>query len=708
MYIINSNDDKNFKIEIEKIKSQIETIKYVFKNLSRTKKFFQYSYLLFQNKESIKNESFEKNYQIEWKDLDIWEDLIDGFIKDLKGTNEERINEVLKDSIFVTALSYYLNNINDINKIEKYINEVKNIESKIFNHDSKSKNFEKIFYLSKNTELSKKMFSKLEIVNKYRTINNIFYKKFKNISIVRREKKIEFLKENLQHIDKVLKSVSIMDDKRYNLVDEQFHLVKNNSEEWWRIVFNTFFSTIFRIDVSDDIKLNIGKNPVKYFELRIILYLRNKMFKREDFIQFAIKVLNDESMDIGIDYGVLEVIEYFKLHVKKPKYIDDLILIHRYTYEMWKNGSKFMHFYTLHNQEHAVELIKNSIHFVKAIDYIQIKDIDYYCLFISCYLHDISMVVYPNVDMILNSADNVKVDIICDEIKQSIHDKTQELENIYYLNNNHMRKLLLECYKKIDDFFENYVRNTHVKKSAAFIRTSSSNEFIEESIKDIVAEISYSHGEKYIDVYNITSKAKDSLISIKFCKILLRLADLLDMTKDRITYPLLINSIEHMSNISAFHWISHYLIDSCEITAEYKENQEEDTSYLVKGSIEEKVIIDIKVKINNLITTDIKQQCKYCYINENSIHLNDNEQLIRINIFENENKRCQMEKCNFVCKWFFIKNEYLFMELFALKQYLSRVDNNYKTDFEVKVSMDENHTIDTKFIDKINETLDNK
>ena len=35
-----------------------------------------------------------------------------------------------------------------------------------------------------------------------------------------------------------------------------------------------------------------------------------------------------------------------------------MIQIHRFTNEIWKNGSKFLYFYTLHNEEHAIALIK--------------------------------------------------------------------------------------------------------------------------------------------------------------------------------------------------------------------------------------------------------------------------------------------------------------------------------------------------------------
>ena len=50
-----------------------------------------------------------------------------------------------------------------------------------------------------------------------------------------------------------------------------------------------------------------------------------------------------------IDYTIFEVLEIYKRYVVEPKYIDNLILVHKYTCDVWKNGAKHLYFYTLHN-----------------------------------------------------------------------------------------------------------------------------------------------------------------------------------------------------------------------------------------------------------------------------------------------------------------------------------------------------------------------
>lgn len=55
--------------------------------------------------------------------------------------------------------------------------------------------------------------------------------------------------------------------------------------------------------------------------------------------------------------------------------------------------------------------------------------------------------------------------------------------------------------------------------------------FIDSALRKIVAEVSESHGYNVNDIYKIKSTASSKLWSPKFTKIILRLADLLDILK---------------------------------------------------------------------------------------------------------------------------------------------------------------------------------
>ena len=82
----------------------------------------------------------------------------------------------------------------------------------------------------------------------------------------------------------------------------------------------------------------------------------------------------------------------------------------------------------------------------------------------------------------------------------------------------------------------------------------------------MVAEVSEAHCADERNIYGAKSNATSQLISIKYDKILLRLADLLDMSSYRVSKPILHHNIEQMSEESAFHWISHLLTQKYEIS----------------------------------------------------------------------------------------------------------------------------------------------
>lgn len=143
-----------------------------------------------------------------------------------------------------------------------------------------------------------------------------------------------------------------------------------------------------------------------------------------------------------------------------------------------------MYFYTLHNQEHAIVLIQNIVKLIHAIDFFKISGVDYYILFLACYLHDISMVKIPAFDSFLldtNEADQLakelwdnfneefmhidssekkisEMETKKDETKGDEEDyKSQEIEPDILS----VKKYMLSSYKKLDGYFESSVRERH-------------------------------------------------------------------------------------------------------------------------------------------------------------------------------------------------------------------------------------------------------
>ena len=119
--------------------------------------------------------------------------------------------------------------------------------------------------------------------------------------------------------------------------------------------------------------------------------------------------------------------------------------------EKWR---KALVFYTLHNQEHAIDLVKNIIKIVKIFSYLKISTYDYYLLFIACYLHDISMVrIAAEEDFLLDKDTS-------EEITAKLDSKWRSISST-----NDLKKIIVESYKAVDGFFENKIRSSHGKDS---------------------------------------------------------------------------------------------------------------------------------------------------------------------------------------------------------------------------------------------------
>jgi hypothetical protein len=195
--------------------------------------------------------------------------------------------------------------------------------------------------------------------------------------------------------------------------------VMKASAEYQRKILNVYFSSIMDVLPSDTLSFSkTNARRFRYTELRILSYLRNKNFELEQFEEF-IEHINEKdiSNQMGIDIGLLEVLNIFIKNVRNPAWVDSLIMTHRLTKGLWYNGSKFLNSYTLHNEEHAVTLISKSLELTNRIDYFMLKDVDFYILFLACYLHDISMVIHPDLGR-LSSENGQNLVLIADLMTQ--------------------------------------------------------------------------------------------------------------------------------------------------------------------------------------------------------------------------------------------------------------------------------------------------
>lgn len=453
--------------------------------------------------------------------------------------------------------------------------------------------------------------------------------------------------------------------------------VMKSSSEYQRRILNVYFSEIMGVVPSDALTfMKTNSRKFHYTELRILAYLRNKNFDLEQFEEFVEHIKDkDISNCMGIDMGLLDVLNRFISHVRRPEWVDSLILTHRLTKGLWYNGSKFLNSYTLHNEEHAVTLINKSLELTNRIDYFVLKDIDYYILFLACYLHDISMVIHPDLGR-MSSAEGKNIAIISD-LMMKMQDELKAFNTIKSEDRKNSRlknagKFLVSIFNEVYGYFESEVRDHHVTDSAKFIRERSNTllSYLEPTLLSFVAKVSESHGYDVYDVYGLKSRAKDDTVSLKYLMILIRLADLLDVANDRVNYHLLRQNLKHLPLTSKFHWISHLVTDKIELKTVYNADEDEGKK-LNEKPISEDINLDLYLNVKQLTSATPKNKCESCQCN-----MKDGCISIKIKNGNSPREKCDQSSCTVLCLWMMKKHEWLIPELVALNDYLFSVNNS--------------------------------
>lgn len=459
--------------------------------------------------------------------------------------------------------------------------------------------------------------------------------------------------------------------------------------------------------------------------------LRNSRLRISDFFEFLRRIdCHDINERMEIDLGILEGLGIFRQRVHDPFKIDRLIQTHRLVKSLWHNGSKFLNAYTLHNHEHAINLIKNVVRLVNNVDFLNLKSNDFFLLFNACYLHDISMVIHPNIALFNDP--NTKSELLVSKWTNKIIDISKQLDNSLEYDKFNMKELhklrktiglsLVEAFNDVFDFFEDRVRGPHAFESAKFIRSWQDGmlSYLSELEAEYIATISESHGWELSDVYEMKSSAKDELVSLKYMMILIRLADLLDLANDRIDYFLLKQNRSQMNPISRYHWISHLITDKYELDVDFKPVKD---VKLTEYPIHENIHLDIF--LNSEILVQMKKNKKPCMGIEASIGQQKQERYHKDNIKRSciefqvgrgeipcNSVHCSLSddgksrSCPFLCIWMSDKHWWLFSELGKLKHYLNSVNSKLiKSDITVRFFFDNCHKLDSEFFDDVKNQL---
>jgi hypothetical protein len=504
----------------------------------------------------------------------------------------------------------------------------------------------------------------------------------------------------------------------------------NNSDNFKRKILNCCFSYACNILPGDNLSIiRTDIKPVRYYELRILSMLRNSRLNIQYFFEFIrtfkFTELNEQ---MNIDLEILEALGIFRQKVQAPDKIDRLIQTHRLVKSLWHNGSKFLNAYTLHNQEHAINLIKNIVRLVNNVDFLNLKTNDFFLVFNACYLHDISMVIHPNIASFNDS--NVNSDKLISKWLNEIISLNNQLDAAFKTENFNMRKVhlvrknmglaLVSIFQDVFDFFETRVRNPHATESARLIRAWQNGmlSFLSELEADAIATISDSHGWDISDVYELKSAAKEELVSLKYMMILIRIADLLDLANDRIDYYILKQNRSQMNPVSRYHWISHLITERYELDADFIPIKGAD---LTEHPIKEHIHLDVFLNTKILAHLKVhKQPCKGICASLTKLQQyrypknSEERECIEFIVGQKDgyckSKLCQINgnsrSCPFLCAWMSDKHWWLFSELGKLNHYLNSVNSDLiHTDISVRFFYNNSRDLDSEFRDDVQKFL---
>lgn len=684
--------DKQKKAEAAGAKSNVEASK--LKLLKRYKKFFLYRNRLLKIREKGGiNEGMLKEFRERFLD---------------RATDAEKFFEQFEEDIFLSEYRLLIQKMSK-QKAEAFKREIQDFEKRMMESCGvNTKEKQEYLYYTKDVDVAFKI--KSMSWDAYASLKRWAAENFSGLKSVDSDRQMDRFRDFLKPMDGVAEKNEtnlhrIFGMQRFGFEGKEYNIfVMRASAEYQRRILNVYFSEIMDVLPSDALTFTkANARRLIYTELRLLAYLRNSNFDLESFEEFVEHFEEKNvSNQMGIDIGLLEVLNVFIRNVKKPEWVDALIVTHRLTKGLWYNGSKFLNSYTLHNEEHAVTLIMKSIELTNRIDYFVLKDIDFYILFLACYLHDISMVIHPDMGR-LSSDGGKSMTVIADlmgrmkeEVKKFEEIKVEDKKNSRYKN---AGKFLVEVFDKVYDYFEVLVRDHHAKESAKFIadRSNTLLSHLEKTLLSYVAKVSESHGYDVLDVYGRKSRAKDETISLKYLMILIRLADLLDVANDRVNYHLLRQNLKNLNPTSRFHWISHLVTDKIVLDTDYKVD---DKAEIGDKPITEVINLELYLNFKQLTVAEKRMRCEGC-----KLVTSEKKDCLHIKIMDGE--KCEEEECMVLCCWMMKKHEWLVKELIALNDYLYSVNNSlYKTNINFIIRYRDEMRLDAVMFDSVHDYLE--
>ncbi|WP_255293434.1 HD domain-containing protein [Priestia aryabhattai] len=472
----------------------------------------------------------------------------------------------------------------------------------------------------------------------------------------------------------------------------------------WQTTFASLIELLFNIDLGKGVNIFTDSQNLTIYawQYRIINKLFHGYFNVKEFVKYVLNVMNSDNSYSMISYEQYKLNNLLRHYIKDFNYLDNLLLISIFVESSWKNGSKECNFFTLHNHEHGRYLIYHLHNIFDKADYsIYINSKEAFRLFSACFLHDLGMLSAPTKKRLF------------DESEEDINNLTQKVDRILRIakSKNLEEELVLslshiyDIYNEVEKLRDNIVRSEHPYVSEQEIVNDYPGLPLTVAERRDIGIISAAHGQYKSEVNNINNTIYDGLhpIRLKLLSLLLRLADLSDVSKDRVRREVLERNFQRMDNISVYHWIKHLSVENLHLETIRSEELNTPTkviiylnhNYLPSGNLEKerlKIRCGKRCKIK-LEDDGFKGKGQKGFFAEGQKYIEESN---------TDFKYFEKNTCNLTCAFVNESYNWFFAEIIYLNKYLN--ENNINLKFDLSIRKTNNNTKDFHYINNRNKT----
>ncbi|WAH37029.1 hypothetical protein NZD86_00140 [Alicyclobacillus dauci] len=182
-------------------------------------------------------------------------------------------------------------------------------------------------------------------------------------------------------------------------------------------------------------------------------------------------------------------------------------------------------------------------------------------MFSACYLHDIGMLTSPKRRRLHDqNKDDIKhLQETVSGILEVAASNSSDTGLIPQLALNH----IYDIHSSVERLREEIVRTEHPFVSEKELVSDYPKLPLSVAERRDIGVISSAHGKLKQEVAEIPEELHDGVhpINLRLLSLLLRIADLSDVSKDRVRQEVLERHYDNMSKYSIFHWVKHLSVD---------------------------------------------------------------------------------------------------------------------------------------------------